>query len=128
MNTILIADDSMTSRLILRRCLEMLGIQETKILEAKDGKEAYETADRDRPQLILADLNMPQLDGEQLITKMKGNPSLSATPIVVVTSASTQVRKERLLSLGAFGVIAKPVSPAAVRDGLGKLLVQFVGG
>jgi two-component system, chemotaxis family, chemotaxis protein CheY len=128
MQTVLIADDSMTSRLILRRCLEMIGFQGMKFLEAKDGKEAYESAERDFPSLILADLNMPQWDGEQLIAKLKSNAKLAATPVVVVTSASTPVRKERLMSLGAYGVIAKPVSPATVREGLGGLIQNFIGG
>lgn len=128
MLTVLIADDSMTSRLILRRCLEMIGFQGTRFVEAKDGKEAYESAERDSPSLILADLNMPNLDGEQLITKLKGNSKLAATPVVVVTSASTPVRRERLMSIGAYGVISKPVSPATVRDGLGGLIQNFIGG
>ncbi len=128
MQSVLIADDSMTSRLILRRCLEMIGFQGIRFIEAKDGKEAYETAERDHPNLIMADLNMPQLDGEQLIGKLKSNTKLAATPIVVVTSASTLVKKERLMSLGAHGVIAKPVSPATVKEGLGELLQGFVGG
>jgi two-component system, chemotaxis family, chemotaxis protein CheY len=128
MQTVLIADDSMTSRLILRRCLEMIGFQGTKFLEAKDGKEAYESAEKDLPSLILADLNMPQWDGEQLIAKLKGNSKLASTPVVVVTSASNPIRKERLLGLGAYGVIAKPVSPATVREGLGGLMQHFTGG
>lgn len=127
MQTVLIADDSMTSRMILRRCLEMVGLQATKIIEAKDGKEAYESAQRETPALILADLNMPLLDGEQLIAKIKGNAKLAATPIVVVTSASNPVRKERLLGLGASCVLAKPVSPSSVREGLGNLLVHLGG-
>lgn len=128
MHTVLIADDSMTSRMILRRCLEMIGIQGFKIIEAKDGKEAYEWAERENPSLILADLNMPHLDGEQLIAKIKGNAKIASTPIVVVTSASNPVRRERLMGLGAFEVLAKPVSPAIVRDGLGGLLTQLGGG
>jgi len=106
----------------------MVGFKDVVYLEAKDGKEAYDLAVKNDPALILADLNMPIMDGEQLIQKVKGNQSLAKTPMVVVTSAANPVRKERLLSLGAFGVIPKPVSPASIREGLGALTQQFCGG
>lgn len=121
MKKILIADDSLTARMILRRCLEMMGLKEARFLEAKDGQEALELAGRESPDLVLADLNMPRLDGGGLLKALKEAPATAAIPVVIASSAVNPVRNETLKSLGAHGIVAKPVSPAALRQALGAL-------
>jgi two-component system, chemotaxis family, chemotaxis protein CheY len=118
---ILVADDSATARMIVKRCLEMVGFKGSEFIEAKDGQEALEMAESASPTLIVADLNMPRRDGESLLQALKSGTSTRAIPVVIASSAVNPVKNERLMSLGAMGIIAKPVSPATLRQALGAL-------
>jgi two-component system, chemotaxis family, chemotaxis protein CheY len=118
---ILIADDSMTARMIVKRCLEMVGFKDAQFVEAKDGEEAFSLASKDVPDLVMADLNMPRMDGETLLKALKAAVVTKSIPVVIASSAVNAVKNERLMSLGAFGIIAKPVSPASLRIALGAL-------
>lgn len=124
MKKILIADDSMTARMIVKRCLEMLGYKEAHYLEAKDGEEALTMAAKEIPDLVMADLNMPRMDGESLLKSLKADPNTKSIPVVIASSAVNAVKNERLMTLGAFGIVAKPVSPASLRQALGALVVS----
>jgi two-component system chemotaxis response regulator CheY len=119
MPKILIADDSRTARMIVRRCLEMAGFQGSAFLEADDGQAALEMAGRESPDLIVADLNMPRLDGEALLRFLKEAPATKPIPVVIASSAVNAVRSQRLTELGAHGIVQKPVSPAALSQALG---------
>ncbi|HKP96756.1 MAG TPA: response regulator [Fibrobacteria bacterium] len=121
MRTILIADDSITARMILKRCLEMIGLKDCRIVEAKDGQEALEMVGAEPPDLILADLNMPRRNGEDLLQRLKESDATRAIPVVIASSSVNPVRNERLMALGAHGIVAKPVSPAGLRQALGAL-------
>lgn len=121
MTKILVADDSMTARMILKRCLEMIGFKTAVFLEAQDGQEALEMAEREAPDLIVADLNMPRMDGESLLRALKAGPATQAIPVVIASSAVNAVKNERLKALGSHGIVAKPVSPATLRQALGAL-------
>ena len=68
--------------------------------------------------LVVADLNMPKLDGESLLRELKANPVTRHIPVLIATSAVNEVRTSRLLEAGAIGVIRKPVSPAAFKQAL----------
>jgi two-component system chemotaxis response regulator CheY len=111
----------MTARMILRRCLEMIGFKEARFMEAKDGQEALEMATADPPDFVLADLNMPRMDGESLLKALKEGGVTGKVPVVIASSAVNAVRNERLTALGAHGILAKPVSPASLRQALGPL-------
>lgn len=124
MNKILVADDSATARMILKRCLEMAGFKGADFLEAKDGQEALEMAEAHLPGFIVADLNMPRMDGESLLTALKASDATKGIPVVIASSAVNPVKNERLQALGALGIVAKPVSPATLRQALGPLAVK----
>lgn len=121
MKKILIADDSMTARMILKRCMEMIGFKGSAWLEAKDGAEALGIASREKPDLLLIDLNMPRMGGEELLAALKQDPALKAIPVVVVSSVAGDDKKGRLASLGAHGSATKPISPAGLKEALGLL-------
>ena len=118
MPKILIADDSRTARMIVRRCLEMAGFQGSSFLEADDGEAALALAVSEAPDLIVADLNMPKLDGETLLKSLKEAPATRPIPVVIASSAPNAVRSQRLTELGAFGIVQKPISPAALSHAL----------
>lgn len=121
MKQILIADDSRTARMVARRCLEIAGLRGSVFLEAPDGSAAFSSAKRSRPDLIVADLNMPLVAGDELLRSLKGDPDLKGIPVVIVTSAASEARSQELRDLGAACVLPKPVSPASLKQALDAL-------
>ena len=114
----------MTARMIVKRCLEMIGFKDAQFFEAKDGEDALSMAAKEVPDLIMADLNMPRMDGESLLKALKDGASTKAVPVIIASSAVNAVKNERLMALGAFGIVAKPVSPASLRQVLGALVAN----
>ncbi len=112
--TIIIADDSSAARMVTRRCLEIAGYGEARLLDARDGCEALQLLHEHQPDLLITDLNMPQMDGAALLKKVKASPRFHELPVLVISSMSNPVREEELCSLGAFAVLCKPVSPASL--------------
>ena len=112
MSRILVVDDSGIARKFVIRCLDMSGLEDAEFLEAGDGAEALEVLGNESADLVVSDLNMPNMDGEELLVKLKENPVLKEIPVLLITSAANQALKDRLLGQGAFEVLGKPVSPA----------------
>ncbi|MDW7645419.1 MAG: response regulator [Desulfuromonadales bacterium] len=122
MKRIVIADDSSTARMFIRRCLEIIGLRDETFVEAANGREALAQLKEAPTDLLVTDLNMPQMDGEALLKWIRANPKLSSLPVVVITSAGNPAKEARLLELGALRVINKPVTPTVLMDTLGFLL------
>lgn len=116
--TIIVADDSATARMIIKRCLEIAGFGEAQILEARDGTEALELVKKNAVDLLVTDLNMPKMDGRSLLKHIKSSPRLSDLPVLVITSAKNPAKEQELLNMGAFAILGKPVSPANVAEAL----------
>lgn len=123
MMRIIIADDSRTSRMFIRRCFEIAGWREADFYEAADGQEALallrQNADVD---LLVTDLNMPNMDGATLLKSVKEDRELSKVAVMVITSAGNPAKEAELSALGAFCVLNKPVSPAVLVEELGNIL------
>lgn len=122
MKRIIIADDSATARMFIKRCLEIVGLGDAEIVEAEHGKEALAAAKAEPADLLLTDLNMPVMDGETLVKWVKASPKLCDMPIVVITSAGNPAKEAELLELGAHRVINKPVSPPLIMEALEQFL------
>ena len=122
MKKIIIADDSGTARMFIKRCLQIIGLGDAEIREAVDGREAYEQAKDDPPHLLITDLNMPNMDGEGLLKRVKASPKLCTIPVLVVTSAGNPAREEVLIGMGALRVLHKPVSPAVMVEALSEFI------
>jgi two-component system, chemotaxis family, chemotaxis protein CheY len=118
---IIVADDSTTARMIIIRCLQIAGAASAQFLEAKDGKDALELARNSQADLLVTDLNMPNMDGRSLLKHIKASPKLASLPVLVISSASNDARKNEMHELGAFEVLCKPVSPADLAKVLEKL-------
>jgi two-component system chemotaxis response regulator CheY len=118
---IVIADDSTTARMIIRRCLEIAGADSATYLEAKDGKEALELAKTHEVELLVTDLNMPNMDGQSLLKHIKSSPKLSELPVLIISSASNDAKESGLLDMGAFAILGKPVTPASLAKIIEKL-------
>ncbi len=119
MARILIADDSPVSLELLRYILKSLC---DELVEASDGQEALEKALRLAPDLVLLDLEMPNLDGYAILSQLKREPGLAHTRVVAVTARAMQGERERGLAQGFDGYITKPVDPAGLRQYVKSLL------
>jgi len=122
MKRIIIADDSATARMFIKRCLEIIGLGDAEIIETEHGKEALAAAKEKPTDLLLTDLNMPVMDGETLVKWIKSSPKLCELPVVVITSAGNPAKEAQLLELGAHRVINKPVSPPVIMEALSKFI------
>ncbi len=114
MRRVIIADDSGTARMFIRRCLEIAGFQEADFAEAANGLEAMSLLRDETADLVMTDLNMPECDGVELLKQIKADSRLKKIPVVVVTSAKNPAKEAELLILGAVAVLSKPISPASI--------------
>lgn len=123
---LMIVDDSPVMRAFVKRTIALSGIETSEILEASNGREALEKlracASAPAVDLILTDINMPVMDGEQLIGELKADPALQGIPVVVVSTDSTENRVGALLRLGASDYVRKPFPPERLSEVLGGLL------
>lgn len=119
---VLIVDDSAAMRVFVRRVMEMSGFDVAVCLEAVDGREALERLRTEWVDAILTDINMPGMDGEQLLAELSRDEMLRSIPALVISTDSTSHRIARLLSLGARGYITKPFRPEDLRAGLERVL------
>ncbi|HYP08363.1 MAG TPA: response regulator [Bryobacteraceae bacterium] len=114
--TALLVDDSPAMRLFLRRVLDVSGLNIQCVLEAGNGREALECLHARWVDLVLCDVNMPEMNGEQFLAALSNSDSRTAHPCVIVISTdSTTSRVERVLRLGASGFLRKPFTPEQVR-------------
>ncbi|MFA5701881.1 MAG: response regulator [Desulfuromonas sp.] len=124
MKRIIIADDSGTARMMIRRCLEIVGFNETEFEEAKNGREALALMKKNPPDLLVSDLNMPSMDGETLLQWVKASPKLVNIPVLIISSVTNSAKTAELKKKGAFAVIGKPISPALLNEALAPLLEE----
>ena len=119
MRTILAVDDSPSMRQMVRATLESAGYG---VVEAADGTEALEWARKNSVDLVISDVNMPNMDGIQLVSELRALPSYRLTPLLLLTTESGQDKKLEGKRAGATGWIVKPFSPAQLIATLGRLL------
>jgi len=107
--TILTVDDSPTIRMLLRYALCSMG---HAVAEAEDGVAALEwLAANDAPDLVITDINMPRMDGFDLVKSIRAHPALRNLPILVLSTESSDEKVGRARSAGADGWIVKPFEP-----------------
>jgi two-component system chemotaxis response regulator CheY len=125
-DTVLIVDDSSTSRMIIQRCIEMAGIEVRSYRFAENGLDALALIKGGQPgqapvSIVVTDINMPKMDGATFIRLVKADPAMSPIPAIVVSSVASSDADAELLGLGASAVVKKPVSPAKMLQAFGGL-------
>jgi two-component system, chemotaxis family, chemotaxis protein CheY len=120
--SVLIVDDCAPMQAIIRRVLTLSGIDLRECLRASSGEEALAALRRSPVDLVLTDVNMPGMGGEELLRQIMEDPALHTIPVVVVSSDGTHSRTQRLLALGARGYVIKPFQPEALRAELDRVL------
>ena len=113
---ILIVDDSILMRTALKRTIDMVGIETASILEAGNGIEALEILENNPVDLILTDLNMPEMNGVELVHCLKEKSEYANIPVIVITTESSAVRIEDLQAEGIQDYLHKPFTPEEFRD------------
>jgi type II secretory ATPase GspE/PulE/Tfp pilus assembly ATPase PilB-like protein/ActR/RegA family two-component response regulator len=108
---VLVVDDDRITRMLVKLLLEREGYE---VLEGENGSQAIEIANRERPDLLIIDLMMPEMDGYQALEKLRSNVSLLALPVMVLTAESGPGIEHRVLELGADDYIIKPFEPAVL--------------
>ena len=119
---VLIVDDSPAMRAFVSRVLEISGFPVGLRLEAGNGEEALRLLAEKWIDVVLTDLNMPGMDGEQLVRRLEQDELLRAIPVVVISTDRTETRVRRLMSLGARGYVKKPFLPETLRQELERVL------
>lgn len=119
---ILIVDDSPAMRRVVRRVVDLSGFEVGKYLEAGDGEQALAILHAEWVDLIVTDINMPVMDGEQLLIAVRGDASLAEIPVLVVSTDQSANRVEDMMAHGASGYLSKPFMPAALSEQMYKLL------
>lgn len=111
--TILHIEDNLENRILVRRLLNAVSIN---VLEAENAYEAIRHLRSTRPDLILMDINMPDVDGYTLTSKLKTVPGIKSIPIIAITANAMRGDRERSLSAGCDGYIEKPINIDTFND------------
>jgi two-component system chemotaxis response regulator CheY len=118
---VLIVDDSAAIRKILQRVLRQAEVGVREVYEASDGLEALETLKKHKVHLVLADVNMPNMNGMQLLAHLKSTAEWQQLPVIMVTTEGSQSKVMEAVQLGAAGYIRKPFSAEQIKDKVSSL-------
>jgi two-component system cell cycle response regulator DivK len=118
---ILVIEDQEDNRQILR---DLLGTAGFDMIEAADGQEGVAAATKERPDLILMDIQLPIMDGYEATRRIKANPELKAIPIIAVTSYALSGDEAKALAAGCDAYVTKPYSPRQLLAKVKEFLAQ----
>jgi two-component system chemotaxis response regulator CheY len=118
---VLIVDDSAAIRQILQRVLRQTDLNLGEIKEAGDGAEAVEILKDRRFGLILSDINMPRMDGLQLLARIKEMDHLKNVPVIMITTEGGDGKVMEAVQLGAAGYVRKPFTADQIKEKLADL-------
>lgn len=111
---ILIVDDSPVMRTFIRKVVGLTGLEIGEVCEAGNGREALSLLAQRWMDLVLTDINMPEMNGEELVQHMERDELLRTVPVIVVSTDASTNRVQQMMTLGARGYVTKPFAP----DGL----------
>jgi two-component system chemotaxis response regulator CheY len=123
---ILIVEDSPTMRALLCSALEGLDTP-VKITEAESGFEALRCLPRQVFDLVVTDINMPDINGLELVSFVKSNPAYRSIPLVIVSTEGSQRDRDKGVGLGADAYLVKPFEPVEFREVITDLLQRAPG-
>lgn len=119
---VLVVDDSPILRTAIRKVVRLAGIEDDRIHEAGNGREALDLLETVWVDLVLLDLNMPVMDGEQFAQEVRKNPDLADVAVVVVSTEGNLGRLQRMRDLGVVETLRKPFEPEDLHRLIGKVL------
>lgn len=119
----MVVDDSVTVRKVTTRLLERRGMD---VITAKDGLDAILQLDDIKPDFILLDIEMPRMDGFEVVARIRNESKLCDVPIIMITSRTGDKHRERALGLGANGYLGKPYQEAVLFDAINEVLPNAI--
>ncbi len=123
---VLVVDDSAAIRKILQRVLRQTGMSIRTIYEAGDGQQALEVLKTQKIALVLSDINMPTMDGLQLLASVRTSAQWRDIPVVMITTEGGEAKVGEAVRLGAAGYVRKPFTADQIKEKLTGILESAV--
>ena len=125
---VLIVDDSSSMRAVIKKTLKVSGFNVGQFLMAGDGKEALKVLEGQWVDIILTDINMPNMNGIELLTEVKKDEMLKSIPVVMITTEGSDKVMEESMRLGAQGYVKKPFRPEEIKGILNSIMGEEESG
>jgi two-component system chemotaxis response regulator CheY len=119
---LLVVDDSAPMREFIVRVIGLSGLDVGSCMQASNGREALDLLRAHHIDIVLTDINMPVMNGEEFLRCMEEDEMMRAIPVLVISTDGSEYRMQRMKSLGARGYIQKPFSPELLRNTIEQLL------
>jgi len=119
---ILVVDDEEATRVLAAACIRHVLGEEYQVLQAANGREGVAVAERERPDLILLDIMMPDVDGFEVCRQLKASAATKHIPVVFLTALGQEKDVEQGLALGGAGYVIKPFNPVTLAAQISCLL------
>ena len=113
---ILIVDDSRTTRTVIAKTLKLAGVSVNQLHEAENGKVALGILEKTWIDLVFADINMPEMDGIEMIDQMSKDGLTKLIPVVIVSTEGSQTRIEEMRAKGVKAYVRKPFTPELIKN------------
>ncbi len=120
---VLIVDDSNTMRAVIKKIISISGFKMDQCIEAGNGTEALEALTDNWVDVIVSDINMPEMNGFELLKNLKEDDLFKNIPVILISTESSDERMQDAFNMGAKGFIKKPFTPEAVK----KILCEVIG-
>ena len=120
---LMIVDDSNAMRAVIRKIVSISGFKVDRCFEANNGREALEMLAKDWVDVIISDINMPEVNGIELLNALKHDDLYKDIPVIMVSTEGSHERMQEVLAHGAKGFIKKPFLP----ENLKRLLHEVIG-
>ncbi len=124
--SVLIVDDSPAMRKFIRRTLTLTGLDIGECAEANHGREALDMLATHWMDIVLTDINMPTMNGEELVEHLAADPLFCTIPVVVISTDKSDARLARMLALGVKEYVTKPFAPETLGSAMERLLTGVV--
>jgi len=124
---VLIVDDSSSMRAIIKKIIKVSGFGVGEFLAATDGKEALKVLEKKWVDIVLADINMPNMNGMELMAEMNKNELMRSIPVVMVTTEGSAKKMQAAMNLGASGYVKKPFLPEDIKRTLSSIMGEKDG-
>ena len=120
---VLIVDDSRSMRAVIKKTISMSGFKMDQCLEAGNGRDALDVLAKAWVDVIVSDINMPEMNGLELLEELKKDSLHKAIPVIVISTEGSEKRIQDAYDLGAKGFIKKPFLPEEIK----KVLYEVIG-
>jgi two-component system cell cycle response regulator DivK len=117
--TILYVEDNFDNRMLVRRVLEAEGY---RVIEAEDGAQGVDRIRTETPDLVLMDINLPEVDGYEVTRHFKELPSMARVPVIAMTANVMKGDREKTFAAGCDGYIPKPIDIDTLPDQIARFL------